>query len=182
MPPLRIGVKGCACLEGSAQECPGSSKSAPRCLGALKIDTPQLILGALECPRIPKSAQESPGEPRSAQERPGSARGETRERPRSAPGAPQEHPGAPGSARGTPGSAQERPGASRNARRRQNRRPQIGSFQSGTAVVEMAGRAGPGRVATETGIRNGPPSQRAQEKNTPFGQTPHSDNTPRICG
>ena len=37
------------------------------------------------------------------------------------------------------------------------------------------GRVGPGRVATETEIRNEPPSKRAQEKNTPFGQTPHSD-------
>ena len=34
---------------------------------------------------------------------------------------------------------------------------------------------GPGRNATETGIRDRPPSQRAQEKNTPFGHTPHSD-------
>ena len=79
-------------LGGSAQECPGSSKSAPRCLGALKIDTSQVILGALKCPRTPRSAQESPGEPRSARERPGSARGETQERPGSAPGAPQERP------------------------------------------------------------------------------------------
>ena len=65
----------------------------------------------------------------------------------------------------------------RPGRNGHNRRPQIGNFQCGKAGVEIAGRAGPGRVgsgrvATETGIRNGLPSKRAQEKNTPFGRTP----------
>ena len=66
-------------------------------------------------------------------------------------------------------------GTPKRLREAQNRRPQIGSFQCGTAGVEMPGRAGSGRVATETGIDKRAPSKRAQEKNTPFGHTPHSD-------
>ena len=48
---------------------------------------------------------------------------------------------------------------------------------AGTKIVGRAGpgRAGPDRVGTETRIRSRPPSQRAQEKNTPFRGTPHSD-------
>ena len=42
--------------------------------------------------------------------------------------------------------------------------PKSAILSAETRGVEMAGRAGPGRVATETGIRNQAPSIRAQEK------------------
>ena len=49
-------------------------------------------------------------------------------------------------------------------REAQNRRPQIGHSQCGNAGVEMPGQAGSGRVATETGIRNRPPSNAPRKK------------------
>ena len=68
-------------------------------------------------------------------------------------------------------------GVPKRLREAQNGRPQIGNFQSGNAGVEMPGRAGPGRVATETGIRNQAPSKRAHEKIRRSGiPTPHSDD------
>ena len=46
----------------------------------------------------------------------------------------------------------------------QTRRHQIGSFPCGNAGAKMPGRAGSGRVATETGIRKWAPSKGALEK------------------
>ena len=108
---------------------PRISQERPRCLGALKIDTSRVILGALQRPRTPKNAQKSSRAPGSARERPGApgsasrASWETPGAPRERPGRPQSVPGEtwerPGSVLGDPRSTPERPGTPGNARERQ---------------------------------------------------------------